>query len=392
MPSTVNTGDLLLIAYGGIAPKTYTDPIGWTVLDSGGRRRTYVKVADGTEGGTTVDIVSTVGENAAAQAIRISSWEGTLASVEIGTNATGLSTNPDPPSLTASWGAEDNLWLAISTGYDDDADYTIAPTNYLGLTSTKTGAGFNASAEVGSSYRQLNAATENPSTYTLSTGEAWNANTIVVRPQSGGATAYTIEAETGSIAATGHAIDLTVSKKINSVLGNILVSGKNVIQKISRNLSGDTGNIIADGKTIDLTRGYNLPAETGNIIATGYSITLQKATIIIADTGNIIVTGYDANLGNQKNYVLSAETGSIVVDGKDINLLRESGVTADPGNIAVTGHEVNLVYSGDNRVYYKVLVTDGDLITEFATLGDLCTELDLPADMTTILRTKGDIA
>ena len=106
MPATVNAGDLLIVLFTNNRVATVTIPGGWTELasDTSGshiRASVYYKVAAGTEGGTTVNFVTSAAEEAAAQVYRITDWHGTTPP-EISTAATGTSTRPDPASLDPS--------------------------------------------------------------------------------------------------------------------------------------------------------------------------------------------------------------------------------------------------------------------------------------------------
>ena len=120
----------------------------------------------------------------AAQVYRITGWFGALVGLEIGTSAGASSDSPDPPSLTASWGALDNLFLTFVGGQDDDATVSSYPTNYTNGTATLGGGGANLSGAAYSARRELAGATDDPGVYTLSESESWNANTLVVRPSS----------------------------------------------------------------------------------------------------------------------------------------------------------------------------------------------------------------
>jgi hypothetical protein len=91
---------------------------------------------------------------------------------------------PDPPSETASWGAEDNLFIAL---YGCEARRGLAsgyPTNY----SSNQYAGQNSTGSEGDtvSYgiatRGLAAATDNPGTFTKTGGDRHAAHTVVIRP------------------------------------------------------------------------------------------------------------------------------------------------------------------------------------------------------------------
>lgn len=188
MPATVNSGDLLLTIAVNDDDNLFTTPTGWTELNQDTHSEAEVnfgvwaKVADGTEGGTTVDWETDGSEQVVATVYRVTSWYGTIAGVEVGTFSEGNSDIPDPPSLSPSWGAEDTLWIACY-GNDSEETATAYPTNYTdGITaSTGTGSGRCGS---GSARRELNATSDNPGTFTLSSDEQWLGQTIAIRPAS----------------------------------------------------------------------------------------------------------------------------------------------------------------------------------------------------------------
>lgn len=190
MPATVDAGDLLVM---GIAIRlnspTFTTPSGWTEIanDVGpstfARMAIYAKVADGTEDGTTVDVATSSADTGAAQVRRVTGWYGSLSGVEAQV-ATGDQTNPDPPSITPSWGALDTLFIEWIGASDDDETVSAYSTNYSDGTDTISGAGVDAGAEIASAYRQLNATSEDPAAVTLSGLESWVAATVAIRPAS----------------------------------------------------------------------------------------------------------------------------------------------------------------------------------------------------------------
>lgn len=188
MPATVSSGDLLMILFANEGGGTITNPSGWTEkwnenVGNVAGGACFVKVADGTEGGTTVDVVTSASRTAAAQVYRIDSWEGTLSGIKTGIFTThSLTTTPNPPSLTTNWGAGDNLWIATSQYGDDDVLVNSYPTNYTNGIDTISGAGGDLGCTTASARRELNTATEDPGVFTLAASEVGGANTIVVRP------------------------------------------------------------------------------------------------------------------------------------------------------------------------------------------------------------------
>ena len=196
MPATVNAGDLLICIFSHGGNVTDTTPTGWSggagitgwSLEQGTtiRGSVFVKSAAGTEGGTTVNFVTSGTAVGAAQVYRIpsGSWYGSLSNVTeavaVASAGAAATTTPDPPALTPTWGSDDNLWLAVSTG-NVATSVTTYPTNYSsGVITT------NASAtDVASAQRGLTAASENPGTFTMGQS-AINVNfTIAVRPAEG---------------------------------------------------------------------------------------------------------------------------------------------------------------------------------------------------------------
>jgi len=137
-------------------------------------------------GETSVNVTKGGGERFTAITIRISaaSWHGTTPP-EVSTGATGDSANPDPDSVTASWGSDDNLFIAAMAWDDSDGGDTVDayPTNY---TSNQTVSDDLLSAGRGAiATRELTASNDDPGTFTTSAAEEWWAGTVVVRPAAG---------------------------------------------------------------------------------------------------------------------------------------------------------------------------------------------------------------
>jgi hypothetical protein len=106
---------------------------------------------------------------------------------EAGTMATG--TAPDCGSLNpAGWGAEDTLWIAVGGSGEDNTtgSYTgigTAPANYTGQADSGISADAAGGIEGSVAFRQLNAASEDPGTWSMDTSNArGSALLIAVRP------------------------------------------------------------------------------------------------------------------------------------------------------------------------------------------------------------------
>jgi len=209
MPATVNAGDLLIVLFTNDGSAIVTTPAGWTQLASNAngaavRLSVYYKIAEGTEGGATVNFVTSAAEQAAAQVYRITDWHGTTLP-EISTAATGTSTRPNPASLELTgWDVADTLWIAVA-GQDrgDQGEPTAYPASYTDGISTLSSNG-TGSCRTHSARRVLNAASENPGAFTIPVSEQWVAFTIAVRPKPRDLT--TSSTEGGSVTTPGEGV------------------------------------------------------------------------------------------------------------------------------------------------------------------------------------------
>lgn len=132
--------------------------------------------SDGSEGAS---ITVTTGGTAVTGTYEIYRITGGHASSvpEASTVTCSESTAPNPGSVTASWGSEENLFIAAHTTQATSTT-SAYPTNY-----TLQQATVNNSAIAG---RILTAASDDPGTFTISGTNAAGALTIVVRPAAGG--------------------------------------------------------------------------------------------------------------------------------------------------------------------------------------------------------------
>lgn len=184
MPATVNSGDLLIALIGSDGSATITTPSGWTAMStdtsSTVRASAFYKVAAGTEGGTTVDFVTSIAERMEAQVVRIQSGTYQSAPETTATNSNAGSTTPDPPNLTPSWGSANTLWIAMMVA---DNTRTISvyplPNNQVRTANASTGTAF---VTLGTCSNDVAASSLNPGTFTINTSSPWATITLAVRP------------------------------------------------------------------------------------------------------------------------------------------------------------------------------------------------------------------
>ncbi len=185
LPAGITAGELLIIhiACDCWAGQTLTTPAGWTeILGTGVSdlfSYTYTKTASGSEGSSVNITASAINASFAHVAMRISGWTGTPTAAE----ATGGLTVLNPPNVTASWGSDENLFIALGSAQNStDSSFVItaAPTNYSGLVVSDTAV----TVAAGAAFRELTSASDNPGTMAYSGGSPneWVGATIVVQP------------------------------------------------------------------------------------------------------------------------------------------------------------------------------------------------------------------
>lgn len=193
LPATVNSGDTLVAAIASDQDPTVTwdnSTAGtWTsrvdVTEGVNVRLTvYSKIADGTEDGLTLAIGLSTQQQGNWAVFRISGAHG---DIEVGTASSSGGTSTRhviPPSVTASWGAENNLFLGLMARDDSTTTPgTRAPRYTFGEVTN------GASSSIGVLEYQhvvVAEATQQPRGVYLSAGENWVANTLVIRPAAAG--------------------------------------------------------------------------------------------------------------------------------------------------------------------------------------------------------------
>jgi hypothetical protein len=226
MPTTVVAGELLVafIAFDG-AP-TITTPTGWTATvnapATGVRGTIYTKIALGTEGGTTVDFVTSVAEQAAAQVYRIQGNYEALGtgSVEFATvqsSASSGATTVDPNAITPTWGATpDTLYIAFLQT-SATATFVSGPSGWGTVVSTNDGGGTAAGIVHTSAFGPNNTGSADAGVWTMSgTGFPYIVSTIAIRTKVGsvGLPVNTVVGTLTNAASVGISIPAVASGRI----------------------------------------------------------------------------------------------------------------------------------------------------------------------------------
>ena len=265
-PATVATGDrlLLVIAAGhdSLTPKDLgggaTDLDGWTLVAQGNLytpfhawRAYEIEAATSALAtalsGQTFDFTTTTACRSAAQVIRTSGarsgGSGTAWAVQAVTT-TAFDANPNPPSLSAPWGAYNHRWYSFAvfgTGGDTVSTY---PASYTSI--ADTGSSSTTNIHVASAHRTTGVATEDPGTFALTGTENWQALTFVYRAQE-------VAGSDGALDIPGD-IDIRAEFELEEDLVDITKGGQRV--RLAHKVSG------ADGWELELY--YFAGRVTGN--------------------------------------------------------------------------------------------------------------------------------
>lgn len=183
LPASISNGELLIVFFSTDGDNVATFPGGWTkIFNVSDTRDIHLsvayRIADGNEE-ATITVTTTSSETSTHISFRITGHNSSTNAPEISTGAQGTNVNPDPDSLTATWGAGNNLWIAMSAN-DDNETVDAYPTNYDSNQHSLDGGGGPTLAVATYNYNTTD--TQDPGTFTIGASEEWIAATLVVQP------------------------------------------------------------------------------------------------------------------------------------------------------------------------------------------------------------------
>jgi len=177
-PASTAAGDLLVLYVARQTAVTMNAVTGWNKIitdpTNGGTHECWWRRFQ--VGDTAPTVSATTGTGWAYRMIRITDASAVTAPAASAL-VTASSANPDPPSLTSGFGAVDTLWLAAVSSTSSSGP-TAYPASYSGGLDINTGVG----PDFAFASRQLNTATENPSTFTYGSIVTWLASVVAVPP------------------------------------------------------------------------------------------------------------------------------------------------------------------------------------------------------------------
>lgn len=188
LPSIVGTsgGKLCCILF-GVDGNATVSATGWTATaqaNSSGNCSAQVlyKWLTGSEG-ATVSVTTSASETLQAVAFVVEDAHGSTAPEVATVTAGTVETLLNPPNLTPSWGAANTLWVPFVVQDSSGGTGSQAlsqPVRYLWLQELL--AANTGHVYLGSAYRWLNAASEDPGTFRVSNGEQYAGLNVAIRP------------------------------------------------------------------------------------------------------------------------------------------------------------------------------------------------------------------
>lgn len=186
MPATVNAGDVLIVATanpGSSSGSQVTTPSGWTsagnqrASGSACRLNVFQRVADGSEGGATVNFQTSAAVNMSATVWRVPAATGAPQGVG---GADVSSSSPTPPAITPAWGAVVGTHGIVVTAFGTNTPSVTAypfPAEQHVVTSTDGSSHSN----LASCITTFDTATLTPGPFTLSASVSHVRATVAVR-------------------------------------------------------------------------------------------------------------------------------------------------------------------------------------------------------------------
>jgi hypothetical protein len=378
MPTTVNSGELLLVIIIAHCTSTTTPgiatPTNWEDLEYqeypyiGINCGVYQKKASGDEGGTTVDFVTTNGSTVAAIILRVSNWgENTTSDIDVSISNLQFTSNPNPSSVTAGWGSDDNLFIAYACFTDDDATFIAAPTNYTNLTYVVSGGGSNYGCEVGVAFREYASSNDDPGTFTLSQSQSGWAGTIVIRPQQG----TIIDATLGQLTITGNQATVLQGTAIDATLGQLTIAGQQASVLQGTTIDATCPTVTLTGLSAEIANWLVIHATCPNVELAGKQATVLQGTVVEATAGNLTIAGNQA--GVYQGQAIDATVGQVTITGLSAEIWQNTVIEQiNFPTVELVGKTatVEVVYPTYKRNNPRFLITIGLDTTKYVSSED----------------------
>jgi len=368
LPSGIVSGNLLLIFFSiGSTAATLNSVTDWfELVDVSAARDTKIlyRQADGSEG-STLGLTTSASTKSATIAYRISGAENPATQApQLSTLATGTSTAPDPGTCTPTGGAKDYLWIAqfslAGEEADDDTWCNSAPADYTGLLQVTAGvAGTNIGVENATAHRQVNAASQNPGTFSVDVSLAWRAYTVAVHPSSTVTLTVADSAQSqpaDNVALTQVHVLAVADTAQSQAVDAVALTQQHVLAVAETSQAQTTDNVTLDVSSTlavaDIAQSHGVDTVT----------LTQVHSLTVADTGQGQTTDAVA-LVQQHNLAAADVTQTHTADGVVLTQVHaltvaDTAQSQQANNVALTQvHDVILTDSGQIQTANSIALT-----------------------------------
>ncbi len=341
LPADIVADDLLLMLFAcDLNGQTFTEPSGWeavNLFDEDASATSHIvgfwKKASGSEGATaTVGISSSA--VASAITFSIKDWDTATTPEASSFGTVTASTSWNPPSETASWGADKNLWIAFAAQDQDGSPLAISgyPTNFDdNQLAVDPASGIQAAVAT----REYDATdTQDPGVFTGELDQ-YNSATVVVR-------VVQVVGNVGSAAGTSAVTGLSGSPASSVGTSAAAAQSASVAAAAGASSAAALSGAAASAAGVAAITGYS-----GSVGASAGIATVTAVTMITGSgsaAGTSAVQGYSASIG--------AVAGLAAVEGK-------SGFIASAAGLASVQ-----AYSGSIGQSAGTSAVDGQALTD----------------------------
>lgn len=355
--STINpsAGDLVIVAFANDGGDDQSTPGGLIRLDANSgtsvESGVYYRVCTGSETGNLIASEGTFGVSGEEYCWHVfhipdGDWDSDFPPELQAAGGGGTTGTINPPSLSPSWGSEDNnIWIVVAIRDDDDGISSLG-SDYTSNFDYTRSASSTGSCEIASSWRLNTAASENPgSASQTNTNEEWIAYTIGVKPSSGleekeAATTISLELDTSGdstkegIASSGINLELDVSSLIS----------KDTSTSTSLDLNISTSSIAA--KAIEASTDVELEVDTsGGATKNGSGIGNFPIEVdlsgSITNKNSSIVADLDLEID------ISGDAEATKISASSIDLEFDTDVLSVKSGITATDLDILLDFDSD---------------------------------------------
>lgn len=379
LPSGITAGDRVVIIFTyAITGNTITFPGTWTPITNGAREEaaassegiiTVYRDCDGSEG-STISVSSTQATRSTHVSLRIAAGTFDPAIAPEASNDSGTNADANPPNLVPTGGAKDYLWITCG-GNSHALTYSAAPTNYSNLQTRQAAGTAAANSIIGTAERQLNAASEDPGSFTGADAAAeWVAVTIAIHPAAGGgATNLTVSDATHAHASDSIALTVLAQLAVTEATHTHAADAIALLANSTLAIQDATHAHVADGIALTTTTILSINDGAHEHVADSIALTVA-ASIAVNDAAHDHAT--DAIDLEVASYLAIADVAhEHAVDAIELTIegttnLAIAGATHDHIADAVTLTANSFLAVDDAthaHVVDEITVTTGDVIS-----------------------------